>query len=80
MDYEIIATRGNTQFLLVQEDKSGVNDNGRILDIEQKIFFDWQPIQSILKWGYWEPYEGFQEKIKELLRGVEVREENALQD
>ena len=57
-----IAKRGEQY--LVNVSGEGMDATGQILDMERGKLFPKQPFQVILKWGYWEPFEG-NVKLKE---------------
>jgi hypothetical protein len=65
--YTIVAQQGQSVYLLA--DKSG--KKGRVLSLTQGILFKPFNIQSILARGYWEKYNGSQDKMDELLDEVE---------
>jgi hypothetical protein len=65
---KIIAISGNNAYL-VQTEK----DKGRVLDMNQKIFFKPFNIHSILARGYWENFTGDQSILRELL--MQAKEE-----
>lgn len=67
----ILAVRGS-QYLLVPPD-ADLNDlrvKGRILDLDQKRLSPPLCVHSILKHGYWEPYEGDQRHLQTLLQAI----------
>jgi hypothetical protein len=64
----IVAQQGEGRFLV-----SLGNEQGSILDINNKIMYAPMFIHSILARGYWEEYEGNHD-LEELLRGVMIEE------
>ena len=67
----IIAAQSKNRFL-VQIDE----DNGRIINLNRKIYFSAFPLQSIVARGYWEDYEAKDGELESYLK--QCRDEDEL--
>jgi len=64
--YTIVAKQSKHRLLLAKDKKTG-----RILDLEEKILYPENYLESIVARGYWQDYVGKQ-NAEELLKDVKV--------
>lgn len=67
---KIIGTQGPGRYLIDVEQPRGDLAIGRILDLDRGAFYPPILVESILARGYWEPYDGPQDVLPELLKRV----------
>ena len=68
MAMTVVAKRGESSYLV---DIGG--DQGRVLDVEQKVFYPPMFMPSIIARGYWEPAEVDDKTLTGWLEGAEDR-------
>lgn len=63
---KIIAQQNNEVFLVLSKDnKDPLKRIGFVVDMKRESIFPKQQIEVIMKFGYWEDYEGTQDLLKE---------------
>lgn len=65
-EYEVVAIRGKSSFLLTSDG----GKTGRVLNLNEGVFYPEFNFQSILMRGYWEEYTG-DKTAEELIKEIE---------